>query len=268
MSVEGRARARRSTASGPGYVTQFVGADAAGRTTTTVVPSPDLPVSPLLPLLPSMPWLPVAPVLPSLPCMPVAPCGPAGPGTATAGPGTSTTGPGTATAGPGTATTVGGAFTTVGLSQAAKLNGTSSAAIHIERFIGNPFVSTGSAWNGFESVASNLSRISVLPSGPWQHRRASKKSRCTTASTAPGRHLRTFGRYTRRSAQPMTECRKPGSMLGVLALIATVGRAAAQPRRTSSAPGVGHAAEECPSARVRQRILASGVAEPMHFASG
>src|SRR5450755_2068700 len=132
--------------------------------------------------------------------MPVAPCGPAGPGTATAG-------PGTATAGPGTATSVGGAFTTVGLSQATKLNGTSSAAIHIEWFIGNPFVSTGSAWNSFESVASNLSRISVLPSGP----------------------------------------QKPGSMLGVLTLVATVGRAAAQPRRTSSAPGVGHAADILPS---------------------
>src|SRR5664279_2696045 len=95
--------------------------------------------------------------------MPVAPCGPAGPGTATAGPGTSTAGPGTATSA--------GEVTTVGLSQATKLNGTISAAIHIERFIGNPFVSTSSAWDGFESVASNLSRISVLPSKPWQHRR-------------------------------------------------------------------------------------------------
>jgi hypothetical protein len=191
---------RGGRAPGSRCKTQFVGADAAGRTTTTVVPSPDLPVSPLLPLLPSMPWLPVAPVLPSLPCMPVAPCGPAGPGTATAGPGTatagpgtSTTGPGTATAGPGTATSVGGAFTTVGLSQATKLNGTSSAAIHIEWFIGNPFVSTRSAWNGFESV------------------------------------------------------QKPGSMLGILALVATVSRAAAQPRRTSSASGVGHAADILPS---------------------
>ena len=152
IATSGRSPTERCCkAAGPAsHVTQFVGADA-GRTTTMVVPSPDLPVSPLLP---------VAPVLPSLPCMPVAPCGPAGPGTVTTGPGTATMGPGTATTGPGTATTAAGVFTTVGLSQATRLNGTSRAAIHMERFIGNPFVSTGALeWLrvGREQPAANQS---------------------------------------------------------------------------------------------------------------